>query len=124
MTVGFGSFSSQSSTNSDAVNQSAELIEQKTQWMEDISAICQRNAILYELHSHELEDQPSTPVNGIDHEDEHAASPNDILLEEPTADADELSTEISTIATNGDQSKFSLEDDSDDLVTLTNEVAQ
>lgn len=64
MTVGFGSFSSQTSTNSDSANQSVELFEQKTQWMEDIRAICQRNSLLYELHLHELDDQSSTPVNG------------------------------------------------------------
>lgn len=67
-------------------------------------------------------------TNGIEHDDdddsEQAASPKDILLEEPTADVLELSTDISTIATNGDQSKFSLEDDSDDIVTPTNEDAQ
>ena len=125
MTVGFGSFSVQTATNAEAANPSAELIEQKTQWMEDIRAICQRNSLLYESQLHEFHDQPSTPVkNGIDHDDEHAASPNDILLEEPTADVSDFSTDIATIVTNGDQSKFSLEDESDDVVTPTNEVAQ
>jgi len=61
MTVGFGGFTNNSSnnTNEGSGNNTRELLEQKSKWMNDIECICQRNLIIYEdqLRQQEEEEQ-------------------------------------------------------------------
>ncbi|CAF1020420.1 unnamed protein product [Adineta ricciae] len=95
MTTGFGSFASNTPSQSSlSGGGTRELLEQKARWMNDISAVCQRNILIYE---EKLRLQEESTPNGEVRNNSNVIKPEDIQLDENNSSIDaDIPTDNST----------------------------
>ena len=85
MTTGFSSFASNTpsqSSLSGGGGGTRELLEQKARWMNDISAVCQRNILIYEEKLRLQEGVGESTPNGEVKNNPNVIKPEDIQLDE------------------------------------------
>ena len=128
MTMGVGSFTGSTPSSSDKMSgdgDKEELIEQKARWMNDITAVCQRNILIHEeklrLQEEERRQQQEQNRQIIDDlEDTNRKDPNimrakDIELKGKILDSNESNENISSIVTDAEHFTSTIQNNSEEI---------